>query len=189
MAVKKRRCGKGWLVTPSKTDGEYVPFFMYVRDKDIIWDETNLPELLRKTAAKGENMSLNYPMYQWNFDVDSWSVKLHQDGSYEATKKIDINKNCEMFDSSQIDVSISLPFKTMNDDEFNIQITKNCHGTDMLHATVNMNPLENEESNDVISVSLLANGFYFNTDLETNEQYNDQFLFVRVTGFIHFEED
>lgn len=189
MAVKKRRCGKGWLVAPSKTDGEYVPFFMYVRDKDIIWDEENLPELLKKAAREGENSSLQYPMYQWTFDVDSWSVKLHQDGSYEATKKIDIHKYGKFMAYARIDVDFSLPFKTMNDDEFNVQITKNCHGTDMIHAVVNINPFESEESNDQMSVSLLADGFYFNKDFDTNIQYDNQYLFVRVAGFIHFEEN
>ena len=64
-----RKCPKGWILTPSETDGEYVPFFVNVRDKDIHWDENNLDQTLKNIveSSKSDDIQLQYPMYQFKW--------------------------------------------------------------------------------------------------------------------------
>ena len=49
-----RECLKGWILAPSPTDGENVPFFVYVRDKDIIWDADMICSDFKAKASESD---------------------------------------------------------------------------------------------------------------------------------------
>ena len=108
--MKNRECLKGWMVAPSPTDGEYVPFFIYVRDKDIIWDpETITNNFSNYLKEKADNVELHYPMNEWKFQMEGWTVVVHQDGSYHGYKKINIQDVSEYVSHNTIKSDIVLP--------------------------------------------------------------------------------
>ena len=44
-------CNKGFILTPSPSDNDVmVPYFIQVRDKDIIWSEDDFPSVLYNIA-------------------------------------------------------------------------------------------------------------------------------------------
>jgi hypothetical protein len=181
-----RICQRGWLVSPSPTDGKYVPFFVRVRDKDINWDSENIPEAMREIASYGSNIDLQYPMYQYIFDVNDWSVKLSQNYSYEATKKLDIKNLGEFVSQYMINVNTDLPFITQNDSDFSVQATLNGSNTDVICSTVNIKP-SIEETVDSLTVQLINRLTQFSSSFTNEEEYDNQFIYVTVRGNLYFE--
>lgn len=91
-------CKKGWIITLDK-DGNYVPFFIKVREKDILWTNSNISmddiklDLVRdlnkgdyKTAYV-ESDIIN-PSQILVMKVDGWIYKIKPDYTFEANKTV-----------------------------------------------------------------------------------------------------
>ena len=84
-------CNKGFILTPSPSDNDVmVPYFIQVRDKDIIWSEDDFPSVLYNIAKSNEDSSSLVPVKELKFKKDGWNIKFQQDFTYEATSMISI---------------------------------------------------------------------------------------------------
>lgn len=184
--MKKRICGKGWVLHPSPTDGKYVPFFIKTRDKDIIWSENSLPEILRNKSEEGTDVILNYPMYQWKFNKDGWSVTLNQDGSYEATKKIAILQNSTYVSSSQINITDSLPFTICNDNDLYINVSIYADNNDIICSSIVVLP-QDDKLLDEVKFALINNLTVFPDTFSQSTEYENQYIFAKVSGNLNIE--
>ena len=182
-----RECSRGWILSPSKTDGEYVPFFVLVRDKDIIWDEDHLPEKLRNLTEAGTDVILDIPMYQWRCKIGNWDVTLNQDGTYRATQYMNVQDNGSFIDSNTILLHLNLPFETNNDSKLFVNTLSCATVTDIKTAHTNM-VKPTDDYFQSLDIELLNYMTVFYSDFETNSYYRNQFMVVTVEGSVHFAE-
>ena len=132
-------CRKGWIMAPSPEDGEHVPFFVQVRDKDIVWDEETLPKLLNDLSLLGSEREIFYPVYQWKIKINGWVVTLNQDATYTAIKKVKVTDNfTSLSDGVDLYANLILPFETYNDDNFSVQATKMSNDNDVISANLSV---------------------------------------------------
>lgn len=178
----KRVCNKGFIVMPSETDGKNVPFFITVRDKDIIWDEKTLGELELVNISKlGENRSVQYPMARWTFEKDGWDIDLYSNGQINMRKKVAIvNNSTVLISSSEISSNISLPIK-IKADKTNIQITNSGTDNSIKTGIVNATTDIGREMIDDVNISIVNTFFQFDTNLRT---YNEDYLYVSITSYV-----
>ena len=184
--MANRECLKGWILAPSPTDGVNVPFFVYVRDKDIQWDESNLPENLNKLSLKGTDREVFYPNYQWKFEFNNWIINLYQDGSYEAIKKISVTDFFTYNTESNLTAKIILPFETINDKNFSIQSTIISSDDDITGSTISVAPVS-DNIIDNIDVILRNVTYHYRENFKTNGDYNNSYVNVSVTGKINLQ--
>lgn len=181
-----RECLKGWILAPSPTDGTNVPFFINVRDKDIIWDEKNLPADIKTLSELGDNRKLYFLGSYWKFDCLGWNVELSVDGTYKAKKKVNIG---EVFDnvntnSNNITATLQLPFSTINDNDFTISITNVSDELRIKSATNGMKNVTNSIFNS-IQIYLYNAQYPFAANFKLNNLYTDSFLYVNIEGNVN----
>ncbi len=61
-------CSSGWILSHDPVHGNYVPFFVKVRDKEVVWDPVDnmsVSDLSRLTASAESNITYNYPAFEW----------------------------------------------------------------------------------------------------------------------------
>lgn len=91
-------CKKGWIITLDK-NGNYVPFFIKVREKDILWTNSNtsMDDIklgLIRDLNKGEyktayvESSIINPSQILVMKVDGWTYKIKPDYTFEANKNL-----------------------------------------------------------------------------------------------------
>lgn len=109
-------CKKGFILTPSPSDEEVmVPFFVQVRDKDIIWSENDFPKEIYNIAMSGYDPSNVTPVKALKFIQDGWNITFNQDFTYVAYKKISICGSGRFEINKKRDTligNLDLPFKS-----------------------------------------------------------------------------
>lgn len=96
MSAESYTCKKGFLLSMDE-NGDYLPFFVQVRDQDIIPStDVSFP-----FGVKLHNLGL-YEKIKYlptsigkafmEFDYDGWKVKLYSDYSYEAKIQVPVNR-------------------------------------------------------------------------------------------------
>lgn len=186
--MKNRECLKGWMVAPSPTDGEYVPFFIYVRDKDIVWDpETLTNNFSDYLKRKADNVELHYPMNEWKFQINDWTVVVHQDGTYHGYKKVNIQDVSDYINHNTIKSDINLPLPTINDAYFNINTQLNVKTPELSMSIQNVIMLEDKTFNKIEIESRTVGGVLFSEDFKASGLYKNEFMFITVDGNIDFE--
>lgn len=182
----KRECLKGWILAPSPTDGQNVPFFVYVRDKDIKYDARNVSNQLNNLYLKGENGDILYPVTDWKFDMNGWRISLTQDGVYEAKRKVDISEVFKITTSNAIMESpLYLPLETKNDDEFHSQLTLSTDKTSLAASSLTFQIIDNKGIIDRLNLAII-NTFYGFEDVKT---YKNSYVYVTVTGKVNIVLD
>ena len=174
-------CRKGWIMAPSPEDGEHVPFFVQVRDKDIVWDEETLPKLLNDLSLLGSEREIFYPVYQWKIKINGWVVTLNQDATYIATKRINVSEEfTSLVDGIDLYANLNLPFNTYIDDNFSVQTTKMSNDSDVINANLSVGH-EWISKISMITVSLRnQSGMSLST-------YTESDICVTVTGKVVLE--
>ena len=184
----KRECLKGWILAPSPTDGVNVPFFVYVRDKDIKYDAKNVSNQLNELYLKGENGDILYPVTDWKFDMNGWRVSLTQDGVYEAKRKIEVSEVFTFKNSPSttlLEYTTQLPFETKDDDEFHVQLTLSTNIVSFASSSLTFQVNENKDIIDSINIDLV-NTFY---GFEDVKKYKDSYVYVTVSGRLSIKLD
>ena len=176
-------CSSGWILTHDPVHGNYVPFFVKVRDKDIVWDPDNMPkDLSRLTAAAESNITYNYPAFEWIYKKSGWRINLRSDYTYEATKDIPIKGNSTLVNVNELKVKIDLPIKTKNTDTLFVDVMKKCTNRVIIGATTNLIVGTTDVLTEV-HISLNSTGG-FSSNFATSPDYDNQFLQVKVRGDI-----
>ena len=178
-------CKKGWLLTPDEKSGVNVPFFVYVRDKDIMWSLEELDQKAVKAFMNGSIVESRIaPKITTILSKNGWEITAFGDDRYEATKKIKVGSTQFKENSSlpyDIFTTLNLPFTTMNDDRLNITCTMKSTSMDLASASFNLNHSDSESISSV-EVHLLNPVFNFDPDREQNSEYNNSTIYVRISG-------
>lgn len=181
--MAKRECLTGWILAPSPTDGVNVPFFVHVRDKDIVWDEKHLPQELKHISEIGEMRHVNFTGANWKFSYRGWRIQLNTDGTYSAKKKINVG---ETFDditsnSSSITATLKLPFVTLNDDEFSISLTNVSDDMRIKSATNGIKEIR-DEAFEYIQIYLNNTQYLFSSNFKLSNLYTDSYMYIKIEG-------
>lgn len=176
-------CSSGWILSHDPVHGNYVPFFVKVRDKDIVWDSDNLPvDFQRLTASAESNISYNYPAYEVIYKKSGWRIVLKSDYTYEATKDIPIKTNSTLVSVNELKVKVELPIRTKNTDTLFVDVMKKCTNRVIIGATTNL-VVGTADPLTELHISLNSNGG-FNSNFATSPDYDNQLLQVKVRGDI-----
>jgi hypothetical protein len=181
-----RKCLKGWILAPSPTDGTNVPFFVQVRDKDIVWDEKTLPEELKALVDAGEDKEINYTGAYWSFKKNGWNVKLNVDGSYSATRRLVIGNTFQpIYETSAcIEKPLTLPFDTVNDGTFHFSLSVASDNISMKSATSGIYKIDGNTF-DNIQIYLQNNQYPFQARFSSANIYSDSYLYIKVEGKVN----
>ena len=181
--MSDRECLKGWILAPSPTDGENVPFFVKVRDKDIVWGTTNVPEELKELLARGEDNFVVVPSSYWKLKVKGWNVELHADGSYVAKKKINIGENfvSNEITSGMLYHNLELPFETIVDDELFITNTIKTNMPNVGQSFVIHGEIE-EESFNKMNLYLVNATYNFPTNFKETHIFDKSYVYIKIEG-------
>lgn len=179
--MTNRECLKGWILAPSPTDGQNVPFFVQVRDKDIVWDIKNISKELNELSLLGSSREVFYPACQWKFKINKWDVTLKQDATYTATRKIRVAEIFDYINESTLLGNTDLPFETMNDTYLSVQCTIMSSDNDIETSVISVSPIE-DELVKTIDLKLRNNGVIYSNEFKTSGEYSNSYVYITVTG-------
>lgn len=138
----KRKCLKGWILTPSPTDGESVPFFVQVRSKDIHWTPANLPSTYLNLYNVSDTKKHTIRTDVWTFTTNNWNIELYNDLGVRANYKLNI-KSMTRQSANKLSAYVSLPL-VMDTSTITVQCTVQAHG--------------DCEASAIVSYELMSNG-------------------------------
>lgn len=181
-----RECLTGWILSPSPTDGTNVPFFVKVRDKDIVWDENNLPQELKTLVDNSDgDKEIQYTGAYWSFKSNGWFIKLNVDGSYSATRRLVIGNTFQHTSgvSACIEKPLTLPFDTVNDGSFHFSLSNASDNISVKSATSGIYKIEGKTF-DSIRIYLQNNQYPFQLTSGQNP-YQDSYIYIKVEGKVN----
>lgn len=185
--MAKRECPVGWLLTPSSTDGEYVPFFIKVRDCDIVWNKNTLPNDIITFINQKINSDVNtyYPMTEFKCIVGMWNVTLYQDFSYKATARLPIQQYVKSNTTNKITMEVNLPFRTNNDKTLSFNSNISAYNIDMVGSNTNI--IVNEVSSDQVdslNIELYSGLYPFSDNVINLTEYKNDCVVITVNGVV-----
>lgn len=87
-------CKKGWILSLDE-QGNYVPFFIKTRSKDITWTiDSSFYKKVKKLITNNEmhyTFKMNIPEAELKMDIDDWDYRILSDYSFKANKTMIIN--------------------------------------------------------------------------------------------------
>ena len=126
--MAKYKCPKGFLISQNE-QGDYLPFFIYTREKDIQWEENEIDD---NNFINGHTVSLRevneetIKRYIRTETVDlyhdGWYIKVYNDLTYDAYKRLNFNDLTITDDKVSLYKKVDLPFYS-NKFGINIQTT------------------------------------------------------------------
>lgn len=184
---KKFTCLKGIIVVPSPTDKTPVPFFVQVRAKDIIWDESSVSADLVNIAKEGTDFETFNPSAGVRYKINGWVIEIGADYTYHATKRINIVSDGFEFndrDDTDIFLDLTLPFVTKNDGSFCVNCTLNSSCEDIATATLSTVMKDGFDSSTFsgLTVHLRNLIYHFDSDFKHNNEYNNSYMFISIDG-------
>ena len=187
----KFKCKKGWVVASDK-DGNYTPFFVYTRSKDIVWDQSAMASVLRRFYGKDNfdiiEMRTYLPGVTESFRVDDWDATVNL-----GTKIIELKQRvcvAEKFefakegDLTDLLYKVKLPVPIIGDSDFSISYTLSGENNQVSTATVNVfndyNILTRMSENLDIHMKNLC--YFFHRDFKNMDEYKKSYLFITIRG-------
>lgn len=181
-------------------DGRYVPFFLKVRDSDIIWNDKT-PETIDKAIGLFNEKTSYQPTTYIQSEINGWICKFNSDLSCEFIKEVYITKDFTLSKfNTMLSGTIALPARIDADRGFFPSIVANCTENEL--ATANISIVKNMTSNTTLDpltgiISVvdsyvdsftinLNNPFYrFHENFASMPQYTDSFFYVTIRGNLH----
>ena len=121
-------CPKGFLIAQNE-NGDQLPFFVYTREKDIIWDESLIDDdgfINGHTVSLREVNESTIKRYIRTETVDlyhdEWYIKVFNDLTYDAYKSVSFDDLSIADDKMSLYKKMELPFYS-NKYGLNIQTT------------------------------------------------------------------
>ena len=186
-------CKKGFLLTPEEESGDYVPFFIQVRNKDIIWDDELLPIDLRDIVAHGENIESFDVLHCWKFTYNNWYVTLYEDGRYTASRSmlLQLELPTNTFSNgptNKLEYNIKLPFTTKckyNSDGFNVNLTMSGKSNIVMSSTYGVvHKTSSDETINSIGIYIMNPSIPFTNDIVMDSEFTDT-MYITVNGQIN----
>jgi len=171
-------CNKGLLVTKDE-DGNYLPFFINTRSKDITYSNSNFDDnFLKDLIDMGcTEIEKYYPTPTYFFDYLGWHIELNHEKNIIATKELKLDnfgdiftlkntidgiyyeENILRFQRQFFDANINFPFR-MKRHGISISTVLNAMEDDMKSSWLHVRMDENGDDADVIenmTLSLVIN--------------------------------
>lgn len=179
-------CPVGMFITQDES-GDYVPFLLQVRDKEIIWDmdKFSIETVNAINNMKPDVVSINYPLPSYRILKDGWNIVAHYDGTIEAQKEIKFNDSALTFTSLKptndvYRTTIELPFKL---GEFStVNTTFNASNDNMLEVEQSITIIRTDFGN--------ISGFHINLISLTGSEitnFSSASVYVSIKGKIAYE--
>lgn len=193
--METRECNKGFLLSMDSENGGYIPFFIQVRDKDIIWDDARLPQDLVNIVYQGENVEFHNILHCWRFTYNDWFITLYSDSRYEAISSFNIREySGDIVEPvNKLIYKIDLPFtsKIGLDTGFNISLCIEASSSiittsnvGIVPNTYSVNGTKSTTSTDNISIYIANSIIPFSNDIKTNKEFINDKVNIKITGFI-----
>ena len=193
-----RECPKGWILVPSPTDGEYVPYFIQVRNNDFVWDENfEFPgytlDYIKYNSSS--NIKKNFGDSVVSYDIKSgyhgnWHARVHKDKYCELTQKLSIGKEGKNLNvlPNKISMMLNIPISIKFDNSFNISFTTDSTSTSI--RTGNISFVSGYDSDEYINdggIQITNYMFPFDANYETNHVYDLDYIYIKITGYGNFD--
>lgn len=188
-------CNKGMLVTKD-TEGNYLPFFINTRSKDISYSNNNFDdEFLNDLMNMGcTEIEKYYPSPTYFFDYLGWHIELNHERNIIATKELKLDnfgeiftlrntidgiyyeENVLRFQRQFFDATINFPFK-MKRHGINISTVLNAMEDDMKSSWLHVSTDENGDDSEIIKemkLSLVINDVPDEENSEDVVEYDEK---------------
>jgi len=180
MANKKFIVKRGWLIAKDAF-GNMLPFFLHVRDKDIVWAAYHNEFIERlKLVIPVNSIEEEVPAKTLNFRSTIWNISINY-----TTKKCTLKAEIPFqsyyalnADKDDLSCTLNLPFGITNNNRFYIQATLATENATLGTSTVTACKLIDETSGYIRSISLhVRNPVYKLTTAYTNSS-----VYLEITG-------
>lgn len=183
------KCGKGFVATPSEDGSDtLVPFFIQVRDKDIIWSIDDFPKELVNLYCTNNDPIVTAPVKEIKINHKGWNVTLSQEYDYTATKSISIGDS-GIFELSEdmtmLETKIELPFNTKYDlSQLTILCTVDTEVEELLMSLVTVSTHHDVPINSIkkFKVRIKCLNGEFIKRFTKNPDYVNSYLNIMVKG-------
>lgn len=166
---------RGFLTIPTNNnDGSYIPFFLKVREEDIIWQNSSIKPIIENLISDSPNIETLSPII-YKFDIENSNQIIIDTNDF-----IYIEKNNEYYKYSIIN-NVKEEDSDINDD--------GCVKTCLFHHKLN----ENLEIVSKPNSYIIKNKFYNITNTWHCRLNSDGFLstytYIPMTNFVNIIED
>lgn len=190
----KYKCKKGWIITSDK-DGNYTPFFVNVRSKDIVWDQSSITSVLRKFYGKDNfdivEMRTFLPGVTENFKINGWDINVNLGTRLiQFKKEISIAESFDFVksnDLSEIHYFLTLPVPIISDADFLVSHTINGKNKQVNLSMINVETVETDQSSLTrmayhIDIKLTNLFYLFHDNFKNMTEYKESFIYLDITG-------
>ena len=180
MANTDRICRKGFILAPSPTDGELVPFFLQVRENDIIWNEASAPELINDDYQMSLEKSYSRMDECWTYKSGDWIVDYHANGIATLSTRLYINRDFGFINQNTLQAYLLLPVPLKDDARLLMDSTIFSSTNAIRSSNITLNPVNTAEK--VVQQCELT--LYNFTTLFSPSFRNDEesYINIRITG-------
>ena len=186
------QCYKGFLTAKSPTDNRtHVPFFVQVRDKDIIYEQANMPWPLKRLYERADSYEVTKPAENVIFSYNNWNINVTPNYRFRATRDFLFSDLDFKFDHGVDDThfvgKFDVPFPIKADGACNIDITVQGDNTDILQATATSKFVKDIDVNAGITsfeIHLINMISRFDKDYNSNFTYGTSNFVITIEGTI-----
>lgn len=187
MAMKTFFVKKGWLI--AKDDfGNMLPFFLKVRDKDIVWQSKNnefIENILRDKAVTNiteisPNKLIGFTLGNWNVEVDYTRRLCNMRTRVDFTSdSFDLNSGKDTLSSN-----LSLPLTLLDNDKLHIQCHISSESVKVATSSASVCKLFDGVTKMIHNLSLkVFNSTYkFPTTYYSDDAYKFSSIYIEVRG-------
>lgn len=183
-------CKKGWVVA-NDGEGNYTPFFVYTRSKDIVWDQSGIKKMIQSFFGDEYKNIVEMKTYTpgviEKFKYCNWDVSVdlgHR--NFELKRKMNIAELFELVEDDYTDLvyEFKLPLPIISDSDFNICHTMSGNNEQLATAFVNVNVTENEYDHQIEKIELHLRNliYYFHSNFKKLPEYKESYVYITIRG-------
>ena len=187
MAEKTFFVSKGWIIAKDEF-GNMLPFFIHVRDKDIIWDakDEEFIDQIMKTKDISDirevapNKIIKFTSGKWEVEVDYPNKTCTMYTSVDFTSdSLDLNDSRD-----DLSCNLVLPLTLANNRKLNIQSSLATEYEKVGYSSLSVCKLVEGTTGEIMNVVLhLRNQTYkFPTNFYEVDDYKFSSMYIRITG-------
>lgn len=179
-------CPKGFLLVEDE-NRNIVPYFVKVREKDIVTDERLHNSLVDDFMNLSTFDSVNFESHvvRWKITSDRWFGYIYEDKTFCINAKYPIT---ELFDNPPEDyvnritgTTTEFPVDIVNDSNLIIHTSLVTNDYELMSSFITTNPTS-EDTIKSVGVTLTNFNPMFKTDFKTSEVFNDSYVMITISG-------
>ena len=177
---------RGWIIAKDGF-GNMLPFFLHVRDKDIVWSD-NEDFIYNKMRNKDisditeikPNVSLNFNSGIWNVDVNTDINLCTMRTALKFTPDIFTLNNSK----DDLSTTLSLPLSLKDNRKLNIQCSIGTNSEDLAFSSANALKIYDNTTRLIhnLEVHVRNNTYKFPVDYYDRNAYKLGSLYISITG-------